>query len=146
MGGMRMSFDYSGLIAQLEEAGGKGLAAAKVGLYEAAGTVADAIRAEAASLPYDGDTVSQIQGAIGIANFRDGAAESDTSISVDGYFRESGFPIPFFVNEIEHGTSWLKPHPFMRTAARRVMAEAEAKGNKAAEAYAQKILDNIKDE
>ena len=141
----RLSVDFSGLLAQLEEAGNAALPAAKVGLYETAGAVADAVKAEAGTLPYDPATVSQIRDAVGVSVFRDGAGETQTSVGVEGYFAHSGFPIPFFVNEIEHGTSRMPARPFMRNAARRVQAEAEAKGNRAAEQFAQKILDKITD-
>lgn len=140
-----MEIDFSGLIRQLADAADAGRSAVKAGLYETAGTVADAIRAEAGKLPYKSSTVSQIQAAIGVAKFTDTADGSDTSISVDGYFAESGFPIPFFVNVINHGTSRHAANPFMRRAANRVKAQAEALGNKKAEEVAQNILNNIQD-
>jgi hypothetical protein len=145
MAGMHMDVDFSGLIRQLGDAADSGLPAVKVGLYETAGKVAGAIRQEAGTLPYQASTVQQIQQAIGIAKFTDTADGSDTSISVDGYFAESGFPIIFFAREVEHGTSWLQANPFMRRGYNRAKAEAEAAGNRAAEQYIQRILDNIKD-
>lgn len=140
-----LDLDLSGLIRDLEAAGSSGRAAAKYGLHEAAGKVADAVREEAGRLPYKGSTVSQIQAAVGIAKFSDTADGADTSVSFDGYFQDSGFPIAFFVNEVEHGTSRLQANPFVRRAANRAKAQAEAEGNRAAEEFAQRIIDNIKD-
>lgn len=140
-----LSVDFSGLLRDLERAGRAALPAAKVGLYDCAGMVADAIREEADALPFKGSTVQQIKDSIGIATFRDGLAETDTSVTTDGYFAESGFPIPFFVREVEKGTSQISANPFMRRAFLRVRAAAEAKGEKAAEEFAQKIIDNISD-
>lgn len=142
---VKMKVDFSGLLKGLEAAGKSALPAGKYGLYETAGTVAEAVRAEAGRLPYAPETVSQIQNAVGIATFRDTIDTSDTSIDFDGYFQESGFPIRYFVREVEKGTSKIPAHPFQRAAYRRVKARAEAEGVKAAEEFAQRMLDKIQD-
>ena len=144
--GARLSVDLSGLIRQLDSAGDKGVAAVKVGLYETAGIVAEAIRTAAGGLPFQASTVAQIQEAIGIAKFEDTADGSNTAISVDGYFADSGFPIPFFVREVENGTSRIPAHPFMRRAANGAKAQAEAAGKDAAERWMQTLIDKIEEE
>ena len=107
--------------------------------------MADAIRDEAGKLPYKASTIRQIQDSMGIAAFRDTVYSSDTLIDFEGYFAESGFPIQYFVREVEKGTSVIPAHAFQRTAYNRVRAEAEAAGEKEAEAFAQRVLDKIQD-
>ena len=140
-----MKADFSALLKGLTDAGRAGLPAAKYGLYETARLVAQAMHDEAGRLPYKPSTVSQIQNAMGIATFRDGLDVTDTSISFEGYFAESGFPVQFFVRRVEKGSSKFPAHPFQRTALNRVQAQAEAAGEKAAEQFAQRMLDQIKD-
>ena len=144
--GARLIVDLSGLVRQLDGIADKGLAAVKVGLYETAGAVAAAIQSEAGTLPFKGETVSQIQSAIGIAKFEDTADGSNTAISVDGYFADSGFPIVYFVREVENGTSRIQANPFMRRAANRVKAQAEAAGNEAAARFIQQYIDKLKED
>lgn len=143
--GARLEFDFTGLQRALGEAEDAAVPAAKVGLYECARATADAIRAEAGRLPFKESTVSQIQNAIGVAKFQDTPDGSETSISVDGYFADSHFPIIYFAREVESGTSRIQANPFMRRGANRVKAQAEAAGNEAAEQFVRNIIDNIED-
>lgn len=145
MGRAGMNFDFTGLLHGLEQAGRAATPAAKVGLYETAGIVADAIAAAARKLPLDSSTANQIAESVGIAKMDTVPDGANTAISFDGYFEESGFPIIYFVREYEKGTSWMRPHPFQRKAAQAAMARAEAEGNKKAAEFAQRILDNLKD-
>lgn len=145
MGRAGMNFDFTGLLQGLEKAGRSAIPAAKVGLYETAGIVADAIAAAARQLPLDSSTANQIAESVGIADMETTPGGVNTAISFDGYFEESGFPIIYFVREYEKGTSWMQPHPFQRRAAQAAMARAEAEGNKKAAEFAQRILDNLKD-
>lgn len=96
----------------------------KKALYKGAGMMADAVRASVGTLPYDSSTVSQILNAIGIANFQ-AAADGliTTAIGFDGYFEDSHFPIPFFMREVEMGTSRIQKRPVFRQA---VTKNAEA--------------------
>lgn len=99
----------------------------KKGLYQGAGAVADALRAAAGSLPFRASTVQQIQNAIGIAHFDEtGDGTITTALSFNGYFAESGFPIPFFVREIEHGLAGQRKVPFVRRTASSAGKKAQA--------------------
>lgn len=114
------------LVAQLENTAAAIKGVGKYALYEGAGVMADAIREAAGSLPYKGETVAQIQNAVGITKFKDTEDGSGTSIGFDGYFAESHFPIPYFVREVEGGTSRIPARPFVRRAAQAAQSAAEA--------------------
>lgn len=106
-------------------------------LYPGAGVIADAVKEAAGGLPYKGSTVAQIQNAVGIVKFKDTDDGSGTSVGFSGYFAGGkdgkGFPIPFFVREVEGGTSRIPAHPFVRKAAAAATAAAEAAMQDAAE-------------
>jgi hypothetical protein len=110
------------------------------GLYDTAGMVADAVKQSAMSLPFKGSTVAQIAGAVGVADFRSTGSGYQTSVSFDGYFAESGFPIPYFVNEVENGTSRIPANPFVQRAFAQSIGPAEAKGNQTAEGIINEII------
>lgn len=110
----------------LEQAGKVGVPVAKFALYEGARVVADRIKAAAGGLPYKPETVAQIQNAVGVAKFKDTLDGTGTSISFDGYFAESHFPIPYFVREIERGTALIRKRPFLKKAVSKCEAEAKA--------------------
>ena len=114
------------LTAELEAVAAHLGGVGKAALYEGAGVMADAIKEAAGSLPYKGSTVAQIQNAVGITKFKDTEDGSGTSIGFDGYFAESHFPIPFFVREVEGGTSRIPARPFVRRAATAAQPAAEA--------------------
>ena len=132
---MRIQIDYSDIYKQLDAAQGLAGKAVAFGLYDTAAIVAQACREEAAGLSFPHGkpgTAAAIAASIGPANFRRSATGRQTSVGPDGYF-PSGFPIPYFVNELEHGTSRIPANPFMQRAAARSIAQAEAKGLETAE-------------
>lgn len=92
------------------------VAASKKALFDGAAVMADAIKAAAGQLPFEPATVGQIQDALGISKFEDTPDGSGTSVSFEGYFGESGFPIPYFVREVEIGSNHLPKIPFVRRA------------------------------
>ena len=131
--GMTLTVDYSELVEQLDNMTNKAGKAISFGLYDCAAVVKNAAQQEALGLPFKGSTVAQISQSIGVADFRDTDTGKQTSISSDGYFAESGFPIPFFVREVENGTSRIAANPFIQRAFARVKGAAEAAGNATAE-------------
>jgi hypothetical protein len=131
--GMRLQADFSDILKQLDSAVGAAGKAIAFGLYDTAAIVRAAVAQEAAGLPFKGSTVGQIVASIGVATFRDTGDGKQTSIDADGYFADSGFPIPFFVREVEHGTSKIAANPFIQRAAARAIAQAEAAGVETAE-------------
>lgn len=103
------------------------LPALKHGLFDGAGLMASSVKDAAGTLPYKDSTVQQIQQAVGIAKFdvgHDGTIT--TAISFEGYFEESGFPIPFFVRMVEKGTSRIRKHPIVRQATNKASKAVEA--------------------
>jgi len=142
---IRFKADFSNLLKELERAGGAALPAAKHGLFDAAAVMADAMKAEALALPFDSSTTSQIANSLGVAKFRDRRSGTDTSISFEGYFTESGFPIQYFVRDLCKGRSNRPANDFERRAYNRAIAAADAAGTKSAETFAQAIIDKIKD-
>ena len=139
---LSMRADFSDLIRKLQAAERTGGKAIAFGLYDAAGVVIEAVKNEAKGLPYKSSTVSQIVESIGIAKFRGSGSGYDTSVGSDGYFSESGFPIPFFVNEIENGTSRIPARPFQQRAYAAVKDAAESKGLATAETIINEALNN----
>lgn len=137
---MTFSADYSDLLGKVQEAGRAGGKAVAFGLYDTAGMMAEAVKQSALSLPFKGSTTAQIAAAVGIANFRSTGDGYQTSVSFDGYFAESGFPIPYFVNEVENGTSRIPANPFVQRAFAQTIGPAEAKGNQTAEGIINEIL------
>lgn len=137
---MTFSADYSDLLGKVQEAERAGGKAVAFGLYDTAGMVADAIQQSALSLPFNASTTAQIAAAVGIADFRATGDGYQTSIGFDGYFAESGFPIAFFVNEVENGTSRIPAIPFIQRAFAQSIGPAEAKGLQTAEGIINDIL------
>lgn len=127
------------VIDQLETVGKAAKGVAKFALYEGAGTIADAVKAAAGKLPYKDTTVAQIQGAVGITKMRSTADGTETNVGFEGYFGDSGFPIPYFVREVENGTSRIPAHPFVKSTANKYKAQAIA----AMEAAGQAKLEEI---
>lgn len=127
-------------LAELESLGKATGGAPGYSLYEGARVMADAVRAAAGGLPFKPSTVQQIQNAIGILPFKDTGDGTETSIGFEGYFSESNFPIPFFVREVEGGTSRMAARPFVRRTESAVRAQAEA----AIQAAAQEFLERAK--
>lgn len=113
-------------LAKFDAYGNEALPASKMALYDGAGFYADQVKAAAASLPFKDSTVAQIQGAVGIAKFDDTGDGTGTSISFDGYFADSGFPIAYFVREVQIGTSRIPKIPFIRKATNACKGPVEA--------------------
>lgn len=128
--GRILSTGLDDLVAELDGLAQHLKGIGKYALYDGAGLMADAVKEAAGSLPYKGSTKAQIQAAVGIVKFRDTGDGSSTSVGFDGYFSGGkdgkGFPIPFFVREVEGGTSKIPAHPFVRKAANATKASAEA--------------------
>lgn len=131
--GRVLATGIDGLIDDMDSLAQHMAGIAAYALYPGAGVMADAVKDAAGGLPYKGSTVAQIQAAVGIHTFKDTDDGSATSIGFDGYFAESGFPIQFFVREVEGGTSKIPAHPFVRKAAGNAQAAAEAAIVQAAE-------------
>lgn len=113
-------------LAQFDKYADMALPASKMALYDGAGLVADMVKAEAAGLPFKPETVAQIAGSVGIAKFADTVDGTGTSISFEGYFADSGFPIPYFVRELQIGTATVPKIPFVRRAMSAARAQALA--------------------
>lgn len=142
---MKLHANFDILLKELQDVVNAGVPAVKVGLYETAGMVRTAIATEAGSLPFKPSTVRQIQNSVGISKMESSVDEVNVSIACDGYFEDSGFPIPFFVREVEKGTSRIPANDFSRRAFNRVRAQAEAKGQQRAEEFVQNAIDKITD-
>lgn len=136
----RLKFDFTDVIGKLDEAMAHAPGAARKGLYDAAGIVAAEVAREAGSLPFKGSTVGQIVESVGITRFERDPEGGHTSVGCSGYFAESGFPIPFFVREVENGKSRIPANPFMKRAANRVKRAAEAAGSKTAEEHIKQFI------
>lgn len=130
-------------LAALSAAGEAAKGVAKWALYEGAGVVADRVKMAAQGLPYHPSTVSQIQGAIGIMKMQDSSDGVETVVGFDGYFQESGFPIPFFVREVEAGTSQIPKRQFVKKAVTACTAQAMAAMDRAGTAKLDEITSKI---
>lgn len=137
---MHFDADYSELLNQLHDAERAGSKAVAFGLYDTAGVMVEAIKNSALSLPFKSSTTAQIAAAAGISDFRGSGDGYQTSVGFEGYFAESGFPIPYFVREVENGTSKIPANPFVQRAFAQSIDAAEAAGVKTAEGIINDIL------
>ena len=129
-------------LAMLQTAGRAGVAVAKFALYEGAGVVADRVKMAATGLPYKPSTVGQIADAVGITTMRDAHDGVETTVGFDGYF-DTGFPIPYFVREVEAGTSVIPKRPFIKKAVTACTAQAMAAMDRAGTAKLEEITSKI---
>ena len=147
---MPIKMDRTGLQAledRLKQIGENADRLAAAGLYDGAGVMADAVKAEVKNiqteefnyavfpgvtrrLPTPEEKEIVEQAAAGIARFRKTGSEVNTSVG----FRNAGYatlkgrtvPIPVIVNAINSGTSFMKKQPFIRKAATSGTAKATA--------------------
>lgn len=139
---MSIKADFGTIVAQLDDALRGGSKAVAFGLYDAAAVVVEEVKKEAAGLSFPKGkpgTPGEIAAAAGIIKFDKTGTGYQTSIGCTGYF-SGGFPIPYFVREVENGTSRLQPQPFMQRAAANSRAAAVATGEQTAQGIINEII------
>ena len=131
-------------------------------VYEGADVVADAVKASIMSLPVihgwgtenhplpGGVTATQKEGLIsgfGISPMRDDGGYVNVKLGFDGYNAQetekypTGQPNQLVARGTESGTSWKRPHPFVRPAVQKSKAAAIAKMKQTCDAAIAEIMD-----
>ena len=147
--------DLSRALGKLGDAA-QGVAAA--GLYEGAGTIADAVSAAVQGIapekfhyvagdrkrkPSPEEKAILMAASKGVAKFRKNGVTVDTSVGLanSGYAELNGKtkPIPQIANAINSGTSFMERQPFFREAVK----QNEGKAVQAMDAEIQKRIDQI---
>ena len=132
----------------LKSVGEKADAIASSGLYDGAGVMADEIQKGAEGiqagkfhyavfpeavqrLPSEEEKAAVVNADMGIAKFRKGGGEVNTSVGYgrSGYVLIKGKrkPIPLIANAINSGTSFMKKQPFFRKAVTKATEPSIAK-------------------
>jgi HK97 gp10 family phage protein len=128
--------------AKLNQIGEKSKGLCKRALYDGAGVLADAVRAEVQALPttdingnpqqtlvYEKDGLLE---GLGITQMKDDGGIIRTRVDFDGYNRlrsktyPSGHPNSMIARAINSGTSKRPKNPFMARAVKKARAKAEA--------------------
>lgn len=114
--------DYAIRLGRIADAADSGRIAKKA-IYEAAGIVADRIRANLKNV-VSGDSNGDLEKSLGIAPIKeDREGNWNTKIGFDGYDRR-GVPNQLKARVLESGRSNQKKRPFVRPAVRQTKAEA----------------------
>ena len=119
----------------------------KKALYKGAGIIADSVKGAIASVPVDDEYVRKgemqkgirseekaiLPSGFGIAPFRNSGDAIETSIGFSGEAAR-------IARKVESGTSYMQKHPFIRRAANRSRASAEAAMEKVFDEEINKIM------
>lgn len=115
----RFTADFSGLFKELDRMEHSIVPICKMGAYDGAGMLADAIKSACPS-----DTGS-LKDSLGISRMTTSDGGVTVSIGFDGY-DEKGAPNQLKARVLEHGSSTRPKHPFIRPAVSRTKAAAQA--------------------